>query len=539
MKLNTVLRRRHPFDFEAFGFQIARETRDLAKAIELGGLKIHEYRASLQPDIDCLQSALLVASDQKAALCTQLYDSTEPVSDKAMLARKIILGILTGVLVGVILTSIAAHTYRLILFGLGAMFALVLGIVATLFVLGVGYLAFDKLLRGSRWLQVAVICVAACLMIWGMLLLAQAGGIAVSQIDAATNATDSYVDGASSEPSSQLETAQQTDQQHVEKLLSSAIKSILLSADLMLGILLGTVVLLRTDEQYATWKEIERLEQEIAQMQWKLKNLFANIEVAQRRCMGGILRFFHTQRKQFPPYFQAGAACVAIVMLASTMATAKSVSREEGILIDVSGSIGAGGANSELFREYLAGARQLLLTEPPSSRVVVSLISTESFGTQELLKGWTPAAHGVFTDDLNRARHQLASAFEAKSSGINPIAAGTDIVGGLWHIKTILESGSNSTTAVREVWIFSDFMNETQAFPMPALLSKGSETMLEYAKTNGLIVRLANYKVHLMGASMRGVSPQAWNTVKEFWLAYFRAAGAEVVSYSPESSALR
>ena len=73
-------------------------------------------------------------------------------------------------------------------------------------------------------------------------------------------------------------------------------------------------------------------------------------------------------------------------------------------------------------------ARQLLLTEPPSSRVVVSLITSESFGsTGELLKGWTPAAHGVFTDELNGARHQLASAFEARAANVTPIAARTDI----------------------------------------------------------------------------------------------------------------
>jgi hypothetical protein len=41
-----------------------------------------------------------------------------------------------------------------------------------------------------------------------------------------------------------------------------------------------------------------------------------------------------------------------------------------------------------------------------------------------ILKGWTPEAHGIFTDDLNRARHELASNFEAKSSGIAPVASG-------------------------------------------------------------------------------------------------------------------
>jgi len=48
-------------------------------------------------------------------------------------------------------------------------------------------------------------------------------------------------------------------------------------------------------------------------------------------------------------------------------------------------------------------------TEPPNSRVWVSIITTESFGSvRSLVKGWTPDSQGVFTDDLNRAPHQLA-----------------------------------------------------------------------------------------------------------------------------------
>jgi hypothetical protein len=84
------------------------------------------------------------------------------------------------------------------------------------------------------------------------------------------------------------------------------------------------------------------------------------------------------------------------------------------------------GSDNELFSEYLFAVKRLLLTEPPKSRVWVSVITTESFGSvRSLVKGWTPDAQGVFTDDLNRARHQLAATFEAKSTGLSPTAAGT------------------------------------------------------------------------------------------------------------------
>src|ERR1019366_1421019 len=175
-----------------------------------------------------------------------------------------------------------------------------------------------------------------------------------------------------------------------------------------------------------------------------------------------------------------------ILLVALFLATpplfAQTINHHEGILIDVSGSIGKGGANADLFREYLFAVKKLLLTEPPNSRVWISVITTESFGSvRSLVKGWTPDAQGVFTDNLNRARHQLAGSFEAKSAQLSPTAAGTDIFGGLWQLKALLESGSkgSSDAVSKTIWIFSDMMNESASLNMPALLPAGLEKMIE------------------------------------------------------------
>jgi len=115
-----------------------------------------------------------------------------------------------------------------------------------------------------------------------------------------------------------------------------------------------------------------------------------------------------------------------------------------------------------------------------SSRVWVSAISTDSFGgIHEALKGWTPEAHGVFTDNLTLARHQLASIFEATASGMGPVAAGTDIIGGLWHMKAIFElsaNGEDSCGSMQTIWIFSDMMNETAGFPYACVTRNRART---------------------------------------------------------------
>jgi hypothetical protein len=172
---------------------------------------------------------------------------------------------------------------------------------------------------------------------------------------------------------------------------------------------------------------------------------------------------------------------------------------------------------------------------------VVSTITTESFGSvREILKGWTPDAHGVFTDNLTRARRQLAASFERNAAGVAPVAGGTDIFGALWRLKILMDSDPQvGPSATREVWIFSDAINESPTLMMPALVASGPLKMLEQAKANGLVVPLRGYKVHICGASMRGLSPQAWNIVKAFWTSYFKAAGADLVSYTPSAAPAR
>lgn len=277
-------------------------------------------------------------------------------------------------------------------------------------------------------------------------------------------------------------------------------------------------------------------------MQKRKDELLSLVEIAKKKCWAGILRARHFHRRNAVPFHRAlGCVLLGLGLLNSTALHAQSLNRYEGILIDVSGSIGAGGATDDLFREYAHGVRQLLLTEPESSRVVVSTITTESFGSvREILKGWTPEAHGVFTDNLTRARRQLGSSFETDASALAPIAGGTDIFGALWRLRAFMDSDPQvRRDAIREIWIFSDMINETPTLMMPALIASGPQKMLEQAKANGLVVPLRGYKIHICGASMRGLSPQAWNAVKAFWTGYFKGTGADLVSYTPSGAANR
>ncbi len=537
MRIFEALRseKKKPIDFERLGSETMSTVRDVEAAKKICAAHLYAYDDELRPSITDLESGISERRTASSALCCHLYDRDQPVSDARMLSHRIraaIVGLLT---VLDALGSTSAHIITLYLFGWGISSAFV-GPALTGLAVVAGYLAFDRLLSASKLLQGVVITAAAVLAFWGLLQWSQARAMVLAHAESSTESSQSYVDGAPDTNSQKP--SDQSNELAARQAQREAWIKLMLSADLVLGILLGHFVRMRTDEDYAAWCTVKALYKEIGQMELERNSLLALIEIAKKKCMAGILKAMHTPRKKHFPYFQSLPLIIFAALLIVLPAVAQDVTRQEGILIDISGSIGSGGANNDLFRDYLQGVKRLLETEPPSSRVVVSVITTDSFGSvRELLKGWTPEAHGIFSDELNRARRQLASSFMVKSGSLIPIAAGTDIIGGLWHIKALLESSTaQHAPSQREIWIFSDMMNETPALPMPALLATGPDRMLEHAKVNGLSVPLKGYRIHIVGASTRALTPQAWNTIKAFWLAYFRDAGAELVTYSAEAT---
>jgi hypothetical protein len=535
-------------DFEELGFKTRLETESQESAKEICALRIHEYERGLQPIISQTSSHIQEHRNRDHALHVRLYDRPIPVNDAAMIVRSMGARTLLALAILVAIASLAGNVTLFYLFGFGVPVTILLAIGATALPLAIGHLAYEKIIAPSKALQIALILGVAALCAVGIMQLGQARRTVIDKAVANENAA-SYVDQAAPDTALADEAEKKPPQSEskARQTLGGAMFTMLVAADLVLGFLAGLLARLRSDEDYAAWRELKRIRKTLPLLEKELSELIASIEIAKVRCMAGILRAESVLRRRRPPYYKALAAFILGASLLSLPGSrplsAQTVEHYEGILIDTSGSIARGGASNDLFREYMVSTRNLLFTEPASSRVWVSVISTDSFGrVHELLKGWTPDAHGVFTDDLTRARHQLAVSFEQKSSGMAPVAAGTDIIGGLWHMKTLFEADhgpSTSRAVTKTIWILSDMMNETPGFPMPSLLGTGPEQMLERAKDKKLLVPLDGYTIHIQGTSPAGLSPQAWLTIKRFWEMYFEAAGAQLVSYSPECSAAR
>jgi hypothetical protein len=541
--MNQSLRKSRSIDFEEFGHRTMLECGDLERAMRICGSHLYAYEHELKPELAGVNSEIVSNEHRASALHAELYDRPIPVNDAKMLTQSLKCRIFVAFTVLAALACLVGNMTTFYLLGFEPLLALLAALGITALPLVVGHLAYEWLVANQRWLQILVVLVAVALCFGGVLKLGEARRDMVDRA-ASTPVTNSYVDGTPVDDAPvQEKGSPEASEGGIHRTLGEAMLLIMIAADLVLGFLVGLIVRLHTDEDYTAWRKLKELHDLIAALRERTAQLLASLEIAKQVCMAGILRAQNVRAKRRPPYHQALTMFLLLIVFATRGSWAQNIERYEGILIDTSGSISRGGTTSELFRDYLTATRKLLLTEPANSRVWVSSISTDSFGgVHEVLKGWTPNAHGVFTDDLNRARRELASNFEVKSSGMAPVASGTDIFGGLWHLRAVFESTPKADTGSvvsKTIWIFSDMMNETKNFPMPALIEMGPERMLDRAKVNGLIVPLNGYKIYVHGASPSGLTPQAWFRVKDFWTRYFLAAGAELVSYSAECAMQR
>jgi hypothetical protein len=524
-------------DWEEFGFHTTITAEDELCALDVCRLHLQAWMDELQPELLRLHAEIDGDRGRIAALHTHLYDRPVPVNDASMLAHGLRLRIVLALCWFMAGAGLVGNFTGFVLAGWGALAACFAAMFITAVPVGIGHLAYEKIVAGSRALQIALIVAIAFL---GVAAFYQFGqwrrAVAEKAVTHAT--TNSYVDDGMVDTPPAEAPANENSERKANDLLGQATLLLGMAAELALGYLVGLFVALRTDEDYAAWRKVKDLLNQILNHDERIAELHSLIERAKKQCTAGIRRAQGKRKKKRPPYHKA--LVLVIVSLLCARASSQAV---EGILIDTSRSVARNGGAPDLFQGYLRSAKRLLATEPPSNRVSVSTIGFDSFGgAREIVNGWTPEAHGIFTDDLDRARRQLATTFEAKSAGLAPTAQGTDIFGGLWHLKDAFESARqvhSSGEGAKSIWIFSDMMNETKEFPMPELLGIGPERMLERAKASGLLVPLAHYTVHIYGASPAGLTPRSWMTIRRFWEIYFAAAGADLVTYSIASEVER
>src|SRR5947209_2781791 len=143
-------------------------------------------------------------------------------------------------------------------------------------------------------------------------------------------------------------------------------------------------VRLRTDKWYAVWKKLGDVHDLISALENAIAESVALTEIAKKQCTIGIRRAQSALRKRKIPYYKGLLAVILFLVFWFPQAQGQEATDEESYVLDVSTSIGQQG--SDLFQEYLRTIKHLLATEPPNTRVWVSIIGNDPFAANEILR---------------------------------------------------------------------------------------------------------------------------------------------------------
>jgi hypothetical protein len=529
-------------DFEELGRQAMMTTGSIDAAKPICACHIRELQEELKPEIRHLEAKIGRSRNEGSALHSILYERLIPVCDAAMIRHAKLDKVLLVIFIALAVVADTSATATFIMLGYSLLISAPFGLLVSASSTAIGHLAFERLLH-HRPILAILVAASFVLLGWGAVELGRARGLLMTAAVSSTvtnNSSTSFVNDPSSQQVPEGDANQSAGtERDAHHLIGQAVLKCMIAAEIMLGIVLGMFLQLRTDRDFCAWRHLNHLLNRIRSLERERDQRLSIAERGMIACTAGILKAQHApQPRRHPPFHRL--AVLPFVVLGLISSEAQTTNREETILLDVSASINNGGAKSDLFKQYQFAVRQLLLTEPAQSSVWVSLISANSFGAvRELLSGWTPDKRGVFSDDLTNARRQLASAFASKAASYSPVSAGTDIFGALSHAKVLMESQSDSQNKLKEIWIVSDMVHEGAGFSMPALLPSGPLVMLREVSAKGLLVPMRGYHIHVIGASVAGLTPQSWNTIHEFWRLYFKEAGAAALSYGAEPKSTR
>jgi hypothetical protein len=183
------------------------------------------------------------------------------------------------------------------------------------------------------------------------------------------------------------------------------------------------------------------------------------------------------------------------------------------------------------FEKNVRSVAQLLGSVPAGSAVTVIGITENSFGQPFILLSATISNDsGYFGERLASARRLLVSAWRKRSLQIEPSAKNTDLLGAMLMASELFR---NNQRARRLLIVYSDMLNTTDGVNFEKAQNFDSQMMLAALSRQGFVPELQGVTVKVLGADASGLGINRWNRVKQFWKAYFTAAGANIAEYSP------
>jgi len=202
------------------------------------------------------------------------------------------------------------------------------------------------------------------------------------------------------------------------------------------------------------------------------------------------------------------------------------------VMVDLTQSVAVEGHDGKTESEKnLQAVNRLLAQVPAGSHVTVLGITDNSFAQPYiLLSADVGSDAGYFQEKLTSARQQLVRNWQRRVEHLQVGFSHTDILGALLLGDQLFHERPIGWRNV--LVIFSDMRQDTADLNLetPARLDVGAA--LGRTENKGLVARLGDVKVYVLGADNAGRPIAYWDRVRDYWLEYFMKAGARVQRYS-------
>jgi hypothetical protein len=203
------------------------------------------------------------------------------------------------------------------------------------------------------------------------------------------------------------------------------------------------------------------------------------------------------------------------------------------VLVDLSRSEAVRGHDSkEEFAKNVQSVTRILNALPPGSKVSIIGITDDSFGTPLIiLSGGLGDDEGYFKERLAQGRAALTHAWQKRSEALSPRYKSTDILGALLVTSDVFRDAPAGYRRV--LVVLSDMKQATRTLDLEHVPFVQSNPALSRVGRNGLLADLHGVDVYAAGVDGAGESVRYWQSLRDFWFAYFSQAGATVSLYSP------
>jgi hypothetical protein len=201
------------------------------------------------------------------------------------------------------------------------------------------------------------------------------------------------------------------------------------------------------------------------------------------------------------------------------------------IALDLTRSVAVKGTDQrQEFQKNVDAVARVLAKVPAGARITVLGITDRSFSQPSiLLSAELSDDAGYFGERLQAARGRLIGVFRKRANDLHPDSRQTDVAGALIAASDLFRASPGRRNILV---VFSDMRSDTPALDLEHARIVSVAFAMQKAEKGRLLPDLHGVEVYALGVDGAGKDMRYWQTLRDFWTAYFTRTGAILRAYS-------